>query len=93
MSAVHLHVVKLEGNGQGCPQPALTVAAPHHHRIAELVGILIDDAVEFGGRHRRCAYHHRIVYERTLTGQAGCLRQNHIVGTELIQVIGIGNVA
>ena len=39
MSAVHLHVVELEGDGQGCPQPALAVAAPHHHRITELVGI------------------------------------------------------
>ncbi len=47
MSAVHLNMVELEGDGQGCPQPALAVVAPHHHRITELVGILIDDAVEF----------------------------------------------
>ena len=52
MSAVHLHVVELEGNGQGCLQPAFVVAAPQHHWIAELVGVLVDDAVEFGGRHR-----------------------------------------
>ena len=52
MSAVHLHMVELEGDGQGCPQPTLAVAAPHHHRITELVGVLVDDAVEFSGRHR-----------------------------------------
>lgn len=89
MSAVHLHVVELEGDGQGCPQPALAVAAPHHHRITELVGILVDDAVEFGGRHRRCAYHHRIIYEGTLAGRAGRLRQSHIVLSELLYIICI----
>ena len=93
MPAVHLHMVELEGDGQGGPQPAFAVAAPHHHRITELVGVLVDDAVEFGGRHRRCAYHHRIIYEGALAGRAGRLRQNQIVGAELIQIIGIGNVA
>ena len=62
MSAVHLNVVELEGDGQSCLQPAFAVAAPHHHRITELVGVLVDDAVEFGGRHRRRAYHHRTVW-------------------------------
>ncbi len=89
MSAVHLDMVELEGNGQGRFQPAFAVAAPHHHWIAELVGILIDDAVEFGARHCRCAYHHRIIYEGTLAGHAGRLRQNHIVLSELLQIICI----
>ena len=52
MTAIHLNMVELEGDGQGRPQPALVVTAPHHHRITELVGVLIDDAVELGGRHR-----------------------------------------
>ena len=56
MTAVHLHVVELEGDGERALQPTFAVAAPHHHRIAELVGVLVDDAVEFGGRHRRCAH-------------------------------------
>ena len=51
LSAVHLDMVELKGDGQGCPQPALAVAASHHHRITELVGVLVDDAVEFGGYH------------------------------------------
>ena len=89
MSAIHLHVVELEGDGQGCTQPALAVAAPHHHRIAELVGILVDDAVEFGGCHRRSSYHHRIIYEGALAGRTGRLRQNHIVLSELLQIICI----
>ena len=89
MSAIHLHMVELEGNGQGCPQPTFAIATPHYHRIAELVGILIEDAVEFGSCHRRCAYHHRIIYERTLTGRAGRLRQNPIVLSELLQIICI----
>ena len=89
MSAIHLNMVKLEGNGQGCPQPALAVATPHHHRIAELVGVLVDDAVEFGGSHRRCAYHHRIIYEGALAGRAGRLCQIRIVLAELLQIICI----
>ena len=93
MSAVHLNVMELERDGDRGFQPTFAVTAPHHHRIAEQVGILIDDAVEFGGRHRRCAYHHCIIYEGTFAGRAGRLRQSYIVGTELIQVIGIGNVA
>ena len=93
MSAVHLHVVKLERDGEHGLQPAFAVAAPHHHRITELVGVLIDDAVEFGGRHRRCAHYHRIIYKGALAGRAGRLRQSHIVGAELIQVISIWDVA
>ena len=89
MSAVHLHVVELEGDGQACLQPTLAVAAPHHHRITELVGILINDAVEFGGRHRRCAYHHRIIYEGALAGRSGRLCQIRIVLAELLQIICI----
>ena len=93
MSAVHLNVVELEGDGQSCLQPAFAVATPHHHRITELVGVLVDDAVEFGGRHRRRAYHHRTVHETALAGNTCRLRQNHVVGAELIQVIAIWNVA
>ena len=93
MSAIHLHVVELEGNGQGCPQPTFAVSAPHHHRITELVGVLVDDAVEFGGRHRRRAYHHCIIYEGALAGRAGRLRQICIVLAELLQIICIQDVA
>ncbi len=93
VSAVHLHVVELEGDRQGGPQPALAVAAPHHHRIAELVGVLVDDTVEFGDRHRRCAYHHRIIYEGALARRAGRLCQIRIVLAELFQIICIQDVA
>ena len=85
--------MELETDGQSGLEESLAVFAPHHHGVAELVGVLVDDAVEFGGRHRRRANHHRIIYEGALAGRPGRLRQNHIVGTELIQVIGIGNVA
>ena len=52
------------------PLPILT---PHHHRIAELVGVLIDNTIEFGLRHRRCADNHPVV-ERTAFTIVGCLR-------------------
>ena len=36
MSAIHLHVVELEGNGQSCPQPTLAVALPMHQHSSML---------------------------------------------------------
>ena len=93
MSAVHLHVMELEGDRQGCLQPAFAVVSPHHHRIAEQVGVLVDYAVEFGGRHRRCAYHHCIIYEGTLAGCAGRLCQGQVVRTKLLQIVCIKDIA
>ena len=89
MSAIHLHVVELEGDGQGCPQPTFAVAAPHHHRIVELTAVLVDNAIKFRSHHRRSSYHHRIIYEGALAGRAGRLHQEHIVLSELLQIICI----
>ena len=66
MSAVHLCVVELQGDGQGGAEPMLAVSAPHYHRVAELFGVLVDNAVEFGLYHCRRAYNHIVLKERAL---------------------------
>ena len=45
MSAVHLNMVELEGYGQSRFQPAFAISTPHDHRIAELIGVLVDDVL------------------------------------------------
>lgn len=45
MAAIHLYVMKLEGNGEAGLEPVAAVFAPHEHGIAEEVGVLIDNAI------------------------------------------------
>ena len=93
MAAVHLYVMELETDGQSGLKQAFAVFSPHHHRIAKLVGVLIDDAVEFGLRHRRCADNHQVV-ERTVFAIVGGFRgQVEIIAVELLQIIGKWDVA
>lgn len=45
VAAIHLYVMKLEGNGEAGLEPVAVVFAPHEHGIAEEVGVLIDNAI------------------------------------------------
>ena len=67
MASVHLDMMELERYWQRGLEQSLAVLAPHHHWIAELVGVLVDDAVEFRLYHGRCADNHVLVEEGTLT--------------------------
>lgn len=51
MSAVHLDMMKLEGDRERGLEPSLAVLAPHYHRIAELVCVLVHDAVKLSLHH------------------------------------------
>ena len=55
MRAVHLGVMELKGNGEGCFQPTLTIAAPGQEGAVEDATVLVGDAVEFRASHCRCA--------------------------------------
>ena len=66
MASIHLNMVKLERYGQRGLEQTLAIFAPHHHWIAELVSILVDDAVEFRLNHGRCADNHVVFKEGTL---------------------------
>ena len=61
MASVHLNMVELEADGQGGPKAAFAVFPPHQHWVAEQVGVLVYDAVEFRLHHGRGAYHHCVV--------------------------------
>lgn len=51
VSTVHLNMVELKRDGQCRFQPVLAIFAPHHHRVGEFVGVLVDNAVEFCMHH------------------------------------------
>ena len=93
MPAVHLHVVELKRNRQTCCEQPFAILAPHHHGVAELGGVLVDDTVELCLYHGRGADDH-VVFEsdaaafiRRLGGQ--CL----VVVAELPEVGSEGYVA
>ena len=93
MSAVHLYVVELERDGECGLQPIATVLAPHDHGVAELVGILVYNAVEFGLYHCRCAYNHVVVEKLTPALCCNLCGQPVVVVGELLDVVGVCNVA
>ena len=61
MSAVHLSVVELEGDGQGRLQPTFAVAPPCKEWVVVDADVRIDDAVESRTRHCRSADYHGII--------------------------------
>ena len=93
MAAVHLNVMELKRYGQHGFEPLFAIFSPHHHRIAELVGVLIDNTIEFGLRHRRCADNHPVVERTAFTIVGGFRGQVEIIAVEPLQIIGKRNVA
>ena len=93
LATVHLGVVELEGDGQGCLEPAFAVSAPRHKGIVEDAAILIDEAVQFRTRNCRCAYDHGFIIQDILTGLADGLCQVKIISIKLLQIIADGNIA
>ena len=93
LSTVHLDVMELEGDGERGPQPALAVSSPHHHGVAELVGVLVDDAIQLSLNHGRGADDHAIVRKSAFTPIDGLIRQATIIFCKLMNVVVIWNVA
>ena len=84
MATIHLNMMELERYRQSSLEQSHAILAPHHHRIAELISILVDDAVEFRLYHGRCADNHVLVEEGALTF-IRCLRcQRQVVAIELL---------
>ena len=86
-------MVELERYGQRVLEPTFAVFAPHHHRVEELVGVLVDDAVELGLDHRGGADNHVAVEEAALALLRHFGGQRDVVAVKLLQVVGEGNVA
>ena len=51
MTAVHLDVMKLEGDRESGLEASLAILAPHYHRIAEFVRVLVHYAVKLSLNH------------------------------------------
>ena len=67
MATVHLDMVELEGNRKSGFEQPFAILAPHHHGIAKLVGVLIDDAIQFRLYHGGGADDHAIVKHTAFT--------------------------
>ena len=93
MAAVHLHMVELERDGQCRTEQLLAVLAPHHHRVTELVGVLVHNAVELGLYHGRCAHNHIILEERAAALACNLRSQSVVVCSEHGNVLVERNVA
>ena len=91
--AVHLHVVELERDRQQRLEPAFAVFAPHHHRVEELVGVLVADAVELRLDHRGGADNHVALKETALALRRHLGGLLHVIAVELLQVFGKRNIA
>ena len=84
VGAVHLGVMKLEGDGQGGLQPTFTIAAPGEEGIGKDAAVLIDDAVEFRARDSRCADDDGFIIQDVLTRLADGLCQMQVVGIKCL---------
>ena len=93
MSAIHLGMVKLERDGEGCLEPTMLVASPCEEGIVEDAAVLVHDAVKFRFHHGRCAHNHRLFVRDVATGLTGLLSQCIVVTAELRQIIVEGDVA
>ena len=93
MSAIHLRVVELEGNGERGLKRAAPVFAPHHHGIAKLVSVLIDNAVELRLYHGRCADNHAVIKCAASTFFCRLRRKCQLIAVEMLQFIRERNIA
>ena len=84
MASIHLNMVKLERYGQRGLEQTLAIFAPHHHRIAELVGVLVNNAVEFCLDHGRRADNHVVVKVETLAFISCLLCEHQVIAIELL---------
>ena len=92
MPTIHLNMMKLEGDRKRCFYPIATIFSPHNHRIAKLIGILVDNTIKFRLNHCRCTNDHTILNERTLTLSSHLRCQLVIVFSKLLNIIGVCNI-
>ena len=86
-------MMELERDGECGLQQAVPVSAPGQKGIVEDIAVLIDDAVEFSGHQRGGSNNHHVVAKGARTCLAGQSCQVHVLGIELFQIVGIGDVA
>ena len=87
MSTVHLHMMELERDGQLGFYPSFAVFPPNYHWVAELVGVLVDDAIQFCLNHCRSADDHIVIQKDTFATVADFLCHVLIILGKLLQVM------
>ena len=92
MSAVHLDMMELEGDGERGFEPAFTIFAPCQERIVDCA-VLVDNAIEFRTCHSRRADFGGLIVQDVLAGLTDGLCQMNIIGIEPLQIVSHGNVA
>ena len=90
---VHLYMMELKRNGQAGLKQPFAVFAPHHHWVAPVAGVLVDDAVEFGLDHGRGTDHHIFGEHHALALFGSLGGQLRVIAAELVQVFIHGDVA
>lgn len=93
MTAIHLGMMELHGDGKPHLEPTFAIAAPSQEGVIENTRVLVDDAVELGGRHGRCADNHRLLVKGALAGVDGRLRHPIVIGCKLLKIIAVGHIA
>ena len=84
MTTIHLNMMELEGYWQSGLEQSLSIFAPHHHWIAELIIVLVDDAIELRLYHGRCADNHAVIKKSALAF-VRCQRcQGQVIAIELL---------
>lgn len=61
MTAIHLYVMKLEGDWERGSEEATAITSPHQHGIAKQICVLVHNAIKLRSYHRRRSHHHRIL--------------------------------
>ena len=87
MPSIHLNMMKLEGDGKRCLKPAFTEFAPHHHRITELIRVLVHDAVKLRLYHGRCADNHILIKHNAFRFIGYLFCQYEVIAVKLLQII------
>lgn len=80
MTAVHLGMMELHGDGKPHLEPTFAIATPSQEGVIENTRVLVDDAVELGGCHGRSADNHRLLIKGALAGVDGRLRHPIVIG-------------
>ena len=93
VGTIHQGVMELHGDGQGGAEPVTTVAAPGEEGIGIDARVLIDHIFQLGFDHCRSANDIGFTVDDVLAGFGGLLRDAVVVAAELLQVVGVGDVA
>ena len=93
VGTVHLGMMELERDGQGCPEKAPFILAPDRERVIEDAAVHAHSAVNVVLRQSRAADDHAVLQIMVLAPFPHLGGKGQIVPVELGQIRGKGNIA